>query len=284
VSGAVFRRWLREPLLHFFVLGAVLFAAYGWLNRSVATAPTEIFVSRDQVRSFEAQFERIWQRPATPEELQHLVDNWVREEVFYREGLALGLDRDDPVVRRRIGQKVEFIIDGVEPAAPTTAELQAWLDAHAASYTLEPVYSLQQVYFDPKRHGAMLDRDIAVARRSLASGKSLSGDSTMLPAALESAAQFDVEREFGTEFAASLKDLPVGRWQGPVKSGFGVHLVLLRERTGASRPPLEQVRAEVERDLLRARAQQANEALYHRLRANYRVLVETAGPPADPAG
>ncbi|HYJ42346.1 MAG TPA: peptidylprolyl isomerase [Steroidobacteraceae bacterium] len=278
------RRLLREPLLHFFLLGTVLFGVYGWLNRGGASAPTEIFVSRDQVRSFEAQFERVWRRPATPQELQHLVDNWVREEIFYREGLALGLDRDDPVVRRRVGQKVEFIIDGATPAAPTTAELQAWLDAHPASYTIEPVYSLQQVYFDPQRHGASLDRDIAAAQRSLASGKVVIGDATMLPAALEATAQFDVEREFGDAFAAALKDLPVGSWQGPVKSGFGLHLVLLSERSGGTRPQLEQVRAEVERDLLRVRAKEANEAMYDRLRANYRVLVESAGTPADPAG
>jgi PPIC-type PPIASE domain len=280
----VIRRLLREPLLHFFVLGAALFAVYGWMNRGAATAPSEIFVSRDQVRAFEAQFERVWQRPATPQELQHLVDNWVREEIFYREGLAMGLDRDDPVVRRRVGQKVEFIIDGAAPTMPTIAELQAWLDAHPASYSIEPVYSLQQVYFNPERHGASLDRVIAAARRGLESGKTVHGDTTMLPAALESAAQFDVERQFGTAFAAALEDLPVGKWQGPVKSGFGVHLVLVGARTGGARPQLEQVRAEVERDVLRARAMAANEAMYARLRANYRVRVESAGAPVDPAG
>jgi len=280
----VIRRLLREPLLHFFVLGAALFGVYGWMNRGTSTAPTEIFVSRDQVRSFEAQFERVWQRRATSEELQHLVDNWAREEVFYREGLALGLDRDDPVVRRRIGQKVEFIIDGVAPAAPTIAELQAWLDAHRASYSLEPIYSLRQVYFDPQRRGDRLDRDMARARQSLANGKAVSGDVTMLPAELEAAPQFDIERDFGAGFAAALKDLPLGRWQGPVESAFGLHLVLLSGRTGGGQPLLEQVRAEVERDLLLARAKEANEATYNRLRANYRVRVESSGTPADPAG
>jgi hypothetical protein len=284
VRGTAIRRLLREPLLHFFVLGAVLFGMYGWLNRGGTTAPTEIFVSRDQVRSFEAQFERVWQRPATTEELQHLVDNWVREEIFYREGLAMGLDRDDPIVRRRVGQKVEFIIDGASPATPTTAELQDWLDSHPQQYTLDPIYSLRQVYFDPQRHGASLDRDIAAALRNLANGKPVNGDTTMLPAELEAAAQFDVEREFGAEFGAALQDLPVGSWQGPVKSGFGLHLVLLSARSGGTRPRLDQVRAEVERDLVRARAKEANEAMYDRLRANYRVRVEAAGATADPAG
>jgi hypothetical protein len=278
------RRWLREPLLHFFVLGVALFALYSWLHRGVLATPNEIFVSRGQVSSLQAQFERVWQRPATAVEIQHLVDNWVREEIFYREGLAMGLDRDDPVVRRRVGQKIQFIIESVAPAAPTTAELLAWLEAHAADYAIEPVYSLRQVYFDPQRHGASLERDIARARRDLASGANNPGDNTLLPLEMQEAPRSEVERAFGAEFASALKDLPVASWQGPVQSGFGLHLVLLSGKKVGQVPPLEQVRAEVERDLLKVRAEQANEAVYEKLRANYRVLVESAAAPARPAG
>jgi hypothetical protein len=275
---------VREPLLHFFVLGAALFALYGWLNRGTLDSPTEIFVSRGQVQSLQAQFERVWQRPATAEEMQHLVDNWVREEIFYREGLAMGLDRNDPIVRRRVGQKVEFIIDSAAPAAPTTAELQAWLDAHPADYAVEPRYSLHQVYFDPQRHGTNLERDIAAARRALEAGRAVDGDSTLLPARMQAARQDEVQRTFGPEFAAALAEMPVGSWQGPVESGFGLHLVNLGEKAGVQAPSLDQVRAEVERDLLRSRTEQANSALYERLRANYRVRVEAADAAVDPAG
>ena len=276
------RRLIREPLLHFFVLGAALFALYSWLHRGALDAPNEIFVSRNQVSSLEAQFERVWQRPATAAELQHLVDNWVREEIFYREGLAMGLDRDDPVVRRRVGQKIQFIIESVAPAPPSTAELQAWLDAHPARYAIESVYSLRQVYFDPQRHGASLERDIAGARRALASGADQAGDTTLLPFEVQDSPQSEVARTFGTEFAAALEELPLGSWQGPVRSSFGFHLVQLSERSGGHAPPLEQVRAEVERDLLQAQTAQANDAMYDRLRANYKVRVEPA--PAGPAG
>ena len=269
------RRLLREPLLHFFVLGAALFALYGWLNRGAPDSPTEIFVSRGQVQSLQAQFERVWQRPATPEEMQKLVDNWVREEIFYREGLAMGFDRDDPVVRRRIGQKVEFLIDSATPPAPGDQELQAWLDAHQADYQIEPVFSFQQVYFDPARHGANLDRDIDAARRSLVSGKAVAGDSTLLPEAMQAAALSEVQREFGAEFATAIGSLPVAGWHGPVQSGFGLHLVRLSESKAGRPAALEQVRAQVERDLLNARARQASEAIYVKLRANYRVRVES---------
>jgi hypothetical protein len=270
----VIRRLLREPLLHFFVLGAALFALYGWLNRGALDSPTEIFVSRGQVQSLQAQFERVWQRSVTPEELQKLVDNWVREEIFYREGLAMGFDRDDPVVRRRVGQKVEFLIDSATAPAPGDAELQAWLDAHAADYQIEPVLSFRQVYFDPGRHGANLERSIADARRSLESGKPVAGDSTLLPEAMQAAGLSDVQREFGAEFATAIGTLPEAGWHGPVQSSFGLHLVRLEASVPARRAALEQVRAQVERDLLNARARQASEAIYVKLRANYRVRVE----------
>jgi len=113
------RQWLREPLLHFFVLGALLFGAYGLLSRGSATAPDEIVVSRGQLQNLQLQFERVWQRAPTGAELQALVDNWVKEEIFYREGVQLGLDRDDAVVRRRIGQKLEFIVESASPPPPT---------------------------------------------------------------------------------------------------------------------------------------------------------------------
>jgi len=279
----VIGKLLREPLLHFFVLGAVLFAMYSWLHRGQIEAPGEIFVSRAQVSSLQAQFERVWRRPANPAELQHLVDNWVREEIFYREGLAMGLDRDDPVVRRRVGQKIQFIIEGAAPTSPTTAELQAWLDAHPADYRTEPRYSLRQVYFDPRRHGANLERDIASARRALEGGSNNVGDATLLPLEMQDASQSEVEREFGAEFVAGLKSLAPGTWQGPSRSTFGVHLVRVDARNDGQALSLEQVRAEVERDLLQARAEESSRKIYDRLRANYRVRVESAAVPG-PAG
>ena len=271
------RRLLREPLVHFLGLGVLLFLLYGWLQGGVLTAPEEIVVSRGQLLNLQLQFERVWQRAPTAQELQGLVDSWVREEVFYREGLAAGLERDDPIVRRRVGQKVEFMMDVAPPAAPTDAELQAWLDAHADKYAIEPRYSLQQVYFDPARHEGNLEDAVAAALRALNAGKPVDGDSTLLPATLEDASAFDVERQFGAEFAISLKDLSVGGWQGPLRSGFGLHLVELKVSNPGRPATLEEARTVIERDLLEARNEEAKKAYYEKLRAKYRVLVEAAG-------
>ncbi len=273
------RRLLREPLVHFLLLGALLFLAYGWLNRAGLAAPDEIVVSRSQVEGLVMQFERVWQRAPTAQERQALIDSWVRDEVFYREALAMGLERDDPVVRRRLSQKVQFILDtGTDTGAPTDAELQAWLDTHADRYRTEATYALRQAFFDPARHGERFESVISEARRALAAGRP-AGDATMLPAEIAGRAA-DVERQFGAEFEQALRTLPVGGWQGPVPSAFGLHLVELTARTDSRAATLAEVRPEVARDLMEARAESAQEALYQDLRAKYSVQIE----PEAPAG
>jgi hypothetical protein len=272
------RPLLREPLLHFLLLGALLFLAYGWLNRAGLSAPDEIVVSQSQVEGLVMQFERVWQRGPTTDERQALIDSWVRDEVFYREALAMGLEQDDPVVRRRLSQKVQFILDtGSQSAAPTDAELQAWLDAHADRYRVEPTYSLRQVYFDPARHGDGVAAALAKAQRALASGNVSVGDPTMLPAEREGRAT-EIERTFGPEFERALRDLPVGGWQGPVRSAFGLHLVELTARTDAREASLAEARPEVARDLMEARTESAQEALYENLRARYEIRIEAEAP------
>ncbi len=277
------RRLLREPLLHFLLLGALLFALYGWLHQGTGRSSNEIVVSQGQLESLQAQFARTWRRPPTQAELTGLVDAWVREEILYREGLALGLERDDTVVRRRVSQKVEFLADGMAPTVPTTAELQGWLDAHADDYRIAPTYSLRQIYFDPARHPGRLEGDISAARLALAQGKSVYGDSTMLPQELNSASAAEVVRVFGNDFEQALKSLPVGEWRGPVRSGFGLHLVELKARDGGRPATLDEARQAVERDLLHARTQEAKAAFYDKLRARYSVRIEGDAPPATAA-
>ena len=278
------KQLLREPLLHFFVLGALLFGLYAWLNPGADSGPTEIVVSRGQVQNLSAQFARVWQRAPTDRELKGLIDNWVREEIFYREGVAMGLDRDDPVVRRRVQQKVEFILDSAEPAAPTEPELQRWLDEHPESFRRDAVYELRQVYFDPDRRGEHLQRDLAEARRRLAAGMDVAGDSTLLPVSFH-ASSADVARTFGPRFESALRDLRTGSWQGPIESAFGLHLVELSMHVPARLPPLAEVRDAVERDLVRARAQTSATESYDRLRANYSVRIEgEVSLPSPPAG
>ena len=208
------RRLLREPLFHFLLIGAGLFLLYGWLQGGLLSSPKEIVVSAGQVQGLQLQFERAWRRPPTAKEVQGLIDSWVREEIFYREGLAMGLDRDDPIVRRRIGQKVEFLVDGMLPRAPTVEELQGWLDSHPDRYRSETLHSLRQVYFDASRHGERLQADVAKALNELREGKEVPGDA--------SHPDFDpAQRAF---YYLRVLEIPTPRWTAYDSYRYGVPL------------------------------------------------------------
>ncbi len=274
-------RWLKEPLLHFAVLGLGLFALYRLTSGDAGAPAQEIVVDAPRIAALAEQFARTWQRPPTQPELDGLVQSYVRDEVLYREGLALGLDRDDPVIRSRIRLKMEVLGDGAETEV-SDAELQAWLDANADRYAAPARYDFRQVFFDPARHGARLEADLTAALSSLeapqAADAAAVGDSTLLPAELRDVTRADVAAQFGEELAASLTDAPLGRWFGPVSSSYGAHLVHVELRTQAKLAALADVRNAVERDVQYARAAEASDALYERLRARYTVRIEE---PAD---
>src|SRR4249919_1214853 len=163
--------FLREPLLHFLLLGIGLFALHGWLNDSGVLSTKTIVIDRGRIDQLSAGFALLHQHPPMAEELQGLVDDAVKEEVFYREALAQGLDRDDVIVRRRMRQKLEFVSEDVEPVPePTDAQLQAWLDAHPAQFAIEPRYTFEQVFLDPSKRGASLQADAAALLLQLRRG------------------------------------------------------------------------------------------------------------------
>ena len=273
------KSWLKEPLLHFAVLGLGLFALYRLSSNDAGAAPQEILVDAPRIAALEDQFLRTWRRPPTPTEIDGLVQSYVRDEVLYREGLALGLDRDDPVIRSRIRLKMEVLGDGAEGKA-SEAELQAWLDANAARYATPAHYDLHLAFFDPARRGAGLAHDLDAAlqylqRTPTADAASL-GDATLLPGELLDVTRTDVAAQLGDELAAELADAPLGRWFGPVRSAYGTHLVHVELRQPARAAALSDVRDAVERDVQYARSEAASDALYQRLRARYAVRIETA--------
>jgi hypothetical protein len=267
------KKFLREPLLHFLVLGAGLYFLYGIINSESADARNEIVIDAGRLSILSTSFERVWQRVPTDAELKGLIDSYVREEVMYREGIALSLDRNDAIVRRRVAQKMSFIADGLVPNTPTEAESQSWLAEHAGDYRISPSYSLRQIYINPQRHAGELDSVIASTRTALAaaSGETVIGDSTMLPSSLMSAGQQDIVRTFGSEFADAILDVDVGSWQGPIRSSFGLHFVDISERIAARDPSLDEVRQAVERDFLNSRSLQISDAFYQSLLERYAV-------------
>ena len=273
------KRLLREPLLHFLLLGAVLFAAHGFLSRSGASEPGSIVVTQGQIESMARLFARMRQRAPSDAELEELVRGHVREEVLYREGLALGLDRDDPMIRRRVAQKLEFVTEGAEAAEPDDAQLQAYLDSHGELFTVEPRFSFRHIYLDPRRHQATL---VADAERMLVElngpGNNLDaaglGDPTALPLDFDSASASDIKNSLGNQFAKALARIVPGPWSGPVSSGYGMHLVQVRQRTEPGAPDLADVREAVKREWQLTRRAEAMEKSYRNLLQRYTVKVE----------
>jgi len=275
-------RLIREPLLHFLLLGGLLFFLYTAVNRDDAPAYDEIVIDEDRVAMLVSRYERTWQRRPTEAELLAVIDAWVRDEVLYREGLALGLDRDDPVVRQRIAQKMDFISEGIVPA-PGDDDLAAWLEEKADSYRRPARYAFEQRFVDPGRHGQDLAgyaRDaLAALRAGSTAAADTVGDPTMLPPTMGPTGEDQVMRTFGAEFSAQLADLPVGEWGGPVRSAFGLHLVRIVDSEPARVPPLSEIRDEVERDWLSAESEAVQEALYRAMRDRYTVRLDF-----DPTG
>jgi hypothetical protein len=273
------RRWLREPLLHFLLIGAVLFMLYRVLNGAGEEAPRSIVVSSSRVDALAENFARTWMRPPTTEELQGLVDDYVAEEVYYREAIAMGLDRDDTVIRRRLRQKMEFVTDDVTSMVPVTdVQLQAYLDAHREQFVAPGQVTFQQVFLSRDKRGDAVQRDAEQLLDQLASPGPPSpldvGDATLLPGSMTNATPADVDGTFGAEFAEAVMKVPAGQWSGPIASGYGLHLVRVEKIEPGSLPALATIRPAVEREWQAHQRKQAKEALFEQLRSKYDVKIE----------
>jgi hypothetical protein len=274
-------RLLREPFFHFLLLGALLFGLYQWFGGPGATATGgDIVVTQGRIRNLTETFARTWQRPPTAEELNGLIEDYIREEVLYREGVALGLDRDDTIIRRRLRQKLEFVSeDAASAVEPTDAELAEYLAKNADDYRVESQLTFTQVFLDPAKRGDRFDTDAAalldvLRNRGDKVDPATLGDSLMLEPHYVLATEADIARLFGSEFEAQLREQPLGEWVGPLKSGYGAHLVWVGARTPGRMAQLAEVRDEVARDWAARRRLELLEAQYQALRSRYQVRIE----------
>lgn len=278
------RRWLREPLLQFLLIGATFFLLYRALHGAGEEAPRSIVVSTSRVDALAENFARTWMRPPSAEELQGFVDDYVAEEVYYREAIAMGLDRDDTVIRRRLRQKMEFVTDDVASASPATdAQLQAYLDTHRDQFVAPGKVTFEQVFLSFDKRGDTVERDaMQLLERLVSPSPPLPlevGDATLLPGSMSDATPADVGNAFGAEFAEAVMKAPAGQWSGPVVSGYGLHLVHVKKIEAGALPGLAAIRPAVEREWQAQQRRQAKEALLEQLRSKYDVKIE--GPLGD---
>jgi hypothetical protein len=269
----------REPLVHFLAIGAGLFLLWHFRGTPDLAQSGRILITPGQVQRLAQAWTRTHLRPPTAEELAGLVEQEIDEEILYREAVALGLDRDDLVIRRRLAVKMEFLTDDLaEVANPSDEQLQIFLRQHPDKFNVESRTSFAHVYLNrsQRRDGATAEarRLLALLNDKASSDWQTLGDSLPVPTEFEAAPAAEVVRFFGREFPQKLAALPVGRWSGPVESGYGLHLVLVRERTAGQAPPLEAVRDAVVSEWRAAQRQELNAGLRRQRRAKYTVTVQ----------
>ena len=274
-------KFLKEPLIHFALLAMALFLLFQLVSKDSSSVPDqqeEIVVTQGRIQALSQRFEKVWQRPPTSEERNDLIQDHIREEVFYREALAMGLDRDDTIVRRRLRQKLEFLSEDLAgPVEPEEEELQAFLADHSENYREQTRFSFRQVFLDASKRGQVAQGDAVALLAKLQTGDvdaAKAGDSLMLiKRVFDNEPEREVVRTLGHQFLESLHEIPTGSWQGPIASGFGIHLIYMHERVEGSVPALVDVRDAVLRDWRSVKTKETNEQFYQRLAARYKVTV-----------
>jgi len=277
------RNLVREPLLHFIVLGAALFAAYGFWGKTEGQAE-KIVVTQSQVANLSEGFARTWRRPPTDQELQGLIEEQIKDEIFYREGKAAGLDRDDVLIKRRVRQKLEFIANDVVALEPTDEQLASYLAARPDRFMSGDGVSFRHVFFSDSRSQPPTADELTRTRLLLEANPdealTTAGDAFLLGGEFKSVSQAELGRAFGEGFARELFRAEPGRWTGPIRSGYGAHLVLVTARTSGSVPPLDKIRSAVQREWINEKKIENEQKFYRTLRSRYEVVVEPAKPKA----
>jgi peptidyl-prolyl cis-trans isomerase C len=272
---------LKEPLFHFLLLGAVIFMVYFILNPAEDNAGNQIKITQNDVDRFVQIFQKQWQRKPNKQELEGLVRAHLKEEILYREGLALGLEKDDTIIRRRLAQKMEFLITDITvPEEVDDKDLLAFYEKNSARYTRAAKLSFRHIYFNPDIRGErMMDEANATLHTLQSTNAGLNvpdtyGDRYMLPLQYELTSEQEVARAFGRDFTEQLLKTESGRWQGPIRSGYGVHLVYIQQYDAASIYPFNEVRQRVKNDYLFELRQQRNEEVLEKLKLRYEITIE----------
>jgi len=274
-------RWLKEPLVHFMAGGGLLFAAYAWLNPvlpDVRPAARQVRVGAGEVRWLTETWVRRWQREPTVDELRVLVTNLLKEELLSREARELGLDEGDTIVRRRLAQKLEFLVqDTARLTEPTEEELRRFYDAAPELYRTEPRISFIQVYFsrERRRDPAQDARHaLATLRRAPTADTGDLGDRLLVEGELRDADRQTVASAFGPDFASAVFELQPGAWRGPIESGYGLHLVRVSSMNPGRPRPLTEMRAQVVERWREQKQREAEAMLFTRLMDKYEVVLD----------
>ena len=272
----------KEPLVQFLLIGACIYAAYAMFGApSQEESEQTVYISEARIDSLSIAWEKRWNRPPTEDELVGLVRAYLREDILHREAVAMGLDVDDHIIRRRLAQKLEFLTnDLVQLKEPAEGELEAFFAENIEQFQSPDLISFVQVFFNPDKRGdATLDDAAATLQQLRAAGEPdpatlEAGDRLLLNSLYANATEFDIRRSMGSGFAETVMALEPDKWHGPVLSGFGTHLVYVFEFTQAPPPELADVRDAVMTEWQRIETEQFNVDFLESLKARYEIVIE----------
>jgi len=277
---SLLKKLLHEPLLHFLVIGALLFVFYGLKNEGLNVDDKQIIISQDDITYLSKQWQRKWQRPPSDIELQSLIEHQIREEVMYREALVLGFEHNDPVIRRRLAQKMSFIADDLaEQIAPSDEDLISYLHDNKSQFELPARLSFVHIYFSVDKRGAKATADAESLLAQLQHTEehediTILGDAFMVSQQQNQQSEQEVARLFGSDFARELFEQNNHIWQGVLRSAYGLHLVRIEEKTPAKLPELDQVKDKLRNAWLAEQRATMNKNLYESFRSQYQVIVQ----------
>jgi len=274
------KKIFKEPIVIFLLLGITFYMLNGWITKSAVPEENRIEVTNADVEQLAVQFSQTWMRPATAEEMEGLVNEFVRDEVYYREAMAMGLDKDDKVVRRRMRQKLEIMLNDMTTAnVPSDQVLRTYMEENQEIFRQDPIITFEQVYLNADQR-PNIDKDAANMLVQLKGGTKPEnvGDPTMLGYVFRQYTLTDVRRQFGEEFASRLIEITPGTWEGPIYSGLGGHIVQVHEVVAGRMPELAEVRDIVEREWLAERSKELKDETYLKILENYEVVINGAEP------
>jgi peptidyl-prolyl cis-trans isomerase C len=277
-------RLIKEPLLHFLIIGAAIFVLYSsWGQQDATVQERTITITTGEIAWLADAWKKRWNRPPTPDERQGLIDQYLREMILYREAVAMGLDRDDSVIRRRLAQKLEFLSqDLISPQPPTDEELQAYFAEHLERYQAPDVVTMTHVFIDPDLRGDQTLVDAETIKLELQSLKEPAndaqayGDSFMLQSYYPERSEAELLKLFGSGFATSVFELEPGQWHGPVLSGYGTHLVYVHDHQKTAPPDFVDVEEQVRQEWESDKREELNEQVVDSMIARYDVIIEDA--------
>jgi hypothetical protein len=277
----ILKKLIHEPLVHFLLIGAGLFLLFGWKGNPASSQngpqSTTITIAGDTIDQLVAAFTRTWMRPPTEGETKGLVENFIRDEIYYREAVALGLDQGDALIRRKLRQKMEFILEDIAAQRkPTDEELERFMTEHRQKYLVDPQIAFREVFVNVDKRGNIAEAYAHQLLKQLEEGADANelSDRSLINHTPELSPLWKIKKDFGEAFTKQLLAQEPERWSGPLRSGFGLHLVFVDKRVVKPLPQLKDIRDSVKRDWAVALQKKLKDDAYARIRERYTVKIE----------